>query len=374
MRILLFDWNAGGHHALYLERLAAGLPRDARAIVAAPSRAAAALREAGIDSLDLGPPRPKLDASRHLRRNVARLAREDFARFSSAIAATRPTHAVHMFADGILREAVRAPKAPARVSLLLFRPRHHYPSAYNTSLSPRERALAAAYEILVRRWRTRADAHSILTLDEVAARHWAKAPGAPAVWLPEPPVLAACPANKPRNGAVVFGSLGPRKGLDRVVASALVEGRQLSLTLAGSVVPGFESELDTLTAHLRSNGASVDVRPTWHTEAEAVDLLADSRCAVLPYVDHYGMSRVLLEAAHAGTPVVVHDHGLLGHLVKSHRIGSAVDTRSPVELRRAIDALCHDPEHWERCHRATSVFVSHYSRAHFAQVLEMTFG
>jgi glycosyltransferase involved in cell wall biosynthesis len=48
------------------------------------------------------------------------------------------------------------------------------------------------------------------------------------------------------------------------------------------------------------------------------------------------MSRVLVEACSVGTPVIAHDFGLLGHLVRRHRLGLAVDCTDPNALREAV--------------------------------------
>jgi glycosyltransferase involved in cell wall biosynthesis len=48
------------------------------------------------------------------------------------------------------------------------------------------------------------------------------------------------------------------------------------------------------------------------------------------------MSRVLVEACSVGTPVVVHDRGLVGYLVRRHGLGHAVDCQDAGSLRRAI--------------------------------------
>ena len=167
----------------------------------------------------------------------------------------------------------------------------------------------------------------------------------------------------------MFGTIGPRKGIHCLAAAALIDGSELVLTLAGSIVPGYEDDVSTLAGLLRSHGVALDLRDHWHEEREAIELLGRARCVVLPYVEHYGMSRVLLEAAYAGTPVVVHNTGLLGHLVNTHKIGIAVDINSPAAFRRAIDALCHDDSLWESYHGATARFASRYSEGRFAATL-----
>jgi hypothetical protein len=369
-RVLFFDWTLGGHHELYLDRLVRFLPPAATPVVAAPSRVVASLAPLGIEVIDLGEARPRLDTARYFDRAVGAARREEVRLFRHAIARSRSDLAVHTFADGLLRDLATGPPLPAPAALLLFRPRAHYPRMFDSGLSARERVLGEIYERLLSRWRRRADAHAVLTLDECATERWRTRRGAPAVWLPEPPVLEPAPAVNTRHGAALFGSLGPRKGLDHLAAAARQPGAELSLILAGATVPGFEAQLAHIVSTIRSAGVEVELHTGWRDERAALELLARARCVVLPYVNHYGMSRVLLEATYSGTPVVAGKGGLIGHLVKTHGIGTTADLSDPADLRAAIDRICHDQATWERCHARTAVFAERYSPSSFTSALE----
>jgi glycosyltransferase involved in cell wall biosynthesis len=172
-----------------------------------------------------------------------------------------------------------------------------------------------------------------------------------------------------RNGAIVYGRLAPRKGLDRLAAAAAVAGPTLSLTLAGDLAPGFEDEFAGVVGRMRTTGAILTLLPSRQEESDGLTLLAAARCAVLPYVSHYGMSRVLLEAACAGTPVVASRQGLLGHLVQKFGLGASVDVRSPVAMRHAIDTLCHDDDTWQQSHLAAHAFARRYAQERFRDTL-----
>src|SRR5947209_12075040 len=60
MRLVLFDWTAGGHHPLYLERFATAL-RDFDVAVAAPDATLAELAALDVPSISLGAARPEAD-------------------------------------------------------------------------------------------------------------------------------------------------------------------------------------------------------------------------------------------------------------------------------------------------------------------------
>ncbi len=112
-----------------------------------------------------------------------------------------------------------------------------------------------------------------------------------------------------------------------------LERTPVRLVLAGSVEPSYLSELRGHAAAMASSGLEVDVRPHHHSELEGLRALAGASCALLPYPQHSGMSRVLLEACSVGTPVVAHRYGLLGHLVSAHGLACS-RLREPGPLRR----------------------------------------
>jgi hypothetical protein len=261
------------------------------------------------------------------------------------------------------------PRLPSRTSLLIYYPRAHYRAAYGTKLSAREWPPALGKEWAVRAWMRRPDAHSVLTLDEEAARRWSTRRGAGAHWLPEPPVPELeGRAPSERRGCALYGALAPRKGLDLLVGALAREPTPLRLVLAGAADPGYETAIERHAARLLASGLDVDLRAYPHSEQEGLRVLAAASCAVLPYPRHAGMSRVLLEACSVGTPVVAHRFGLLGHLVQAHGLGLAADCTNPRELRSAVLTLS-DPIRAAAYSEALTLFKARYTRERFSAAL-----
>jgi glycosyltransferase involved in cell wall biosynthesis len=169
-----------------------------------------------------------------------------------------------------------------------------------------------------------------------------------------------------RQGCVLFGSLAARKGIDRLAAAVRAAPHDLSVTLAGAPEPGFSEPLQEYVRSMRGAGANVRVLGHHLTPQQGFDLLGRSRCAVLPYPRHSGMSRVLLEAAGAGTPVVVEDFGLVGHLVRTHGLGAAVDSADPLALAKAIRRYTDDESAVTVHEDALRRFAERYSPQRFA--------
>jgi len=373
MKILLFDWHSGGHHDLYIRRFAEALHTDAEVVAAVPESSAARLGDAPLETLLLGSARPAVDTSRHFNAATRRAGRREVELFRTAIRDSGAQIAVHMFADGIVRWLVQEPPSEARLVLCLFRPRRHYPKEFATPLSVKGRAAARTFEALVSRWRRRSDAHAVLTLDEVAAQRWAQRPGAPAHWLPEPWVEWAEPQSlrpwEQRRGCALFGALTERKGIELLAAAVRHAPSPPAVILAGEVGPGYEDRLRQQVRQMEAAGAEVELRPRWHSEEEGLEVLGRVRCAVMPYQAHFGMSRVLVEAATVATPVAVHANGLLAHLVRTHRLGLAVDCTDEGAFARALedltaaDAPAAQPQALRR-------FAERYSRAAFERARE----
>jgi Glycosyl transferases group 1 len=369
VKILLFDWTEGGHHELYVHRFCEVLSDAAEVHVAVPDGMAESLVDVAATTLALGPARPPADISRRLGPQHRESGQAEVHLFESAVGRIRPDVAVHLYGDPVLRWLVKRPALPTRTVVCVFFPRAHYPRAYGSPLSSGERARAAFQEHLVRRWRDRPDAQAVLTLDETAASRWAQGRGAPAHWLPEPPLDASSRQQVPsaaRVGCLLFGSLAPRKGIDRLAAAVGAAPHGLSVTLAGRSEPGFHELLDEYVRSMRRVGANVRVVNRQVTPQEGIDLLGRSRCAVLPYPRHNGMSRVLLEAAGARTPVVVENHGLVGHLVRSHGLGAAVDSADPLALGQAIRRYTDDETAVAAHEDALRRFAERYSPQRFA--------
>ena len=366
MRLALFDWNSGGHHELYARRFAAALAPDFDVVAAVHDGSADALEAAGVETIRLGDPRPRVDPERPLAPQNRELAERELDLFERVARDAGAERLVHLNADPVVRRLVRRPARPVPTALYFLRARAHFPSAYGSRLEPRERARAVFHDLLVQRWRRRRDAYATLALEEEAARRWSRRRGAPAFWIPEPPVTELPADERPdeRSGVALYGALAAGKGIDLIADALCLSPNGIRFTLAGSVDADYAEQLQVAAARMRGR---------WVDEREGLTVLAGARCAALAYPRHYGMSRVLLEAATVGTPVVVHDFGLLGHLVKTHGIGRAVDCTDPHALRAAIAELAEDPGATERFAEPLARFAERYAPDAFSAAVRAPF-
>lgn len=359
-RILLFDYRTGGHHPLYARRFASALSAW-NPIVAGPSDVVNDLL-ADVETVDLGSTAPapttRDETAAHARQELATLAR-----VAREVAATR---VVHLYADAVLPQWPRARVRLPPVTICVFFAALHYPRRYGSCLTRREALREVRTEIALRLWRRRADACSILALDEANATRW-QGETTPAHWLPEPPVAELKSRPPIREGVVLYGSLAPHKGFAELAAALrLGPPPEYPITLAGPVRPGYAPEVDAECEALVRSGVQLRRRFHPHDEQEGLRALASANCAVLPYRRHTGMSRVLLEAASVGTPVVVADFGLLAHLTRSAGLGVVARTDEPANLRAGLDALAARPPTRAQTVRLAA-FASRYDEESFAR-------
>jgi glycosyltransferase involved in cell wall biosynthesis len=372
MRIALFDWTSGGHHLLYVRRFVEALSPGAELVVVAPDEALAQIADLDVGSISLGSARPFVDLDRPLAPQHRELAERELDLFRETASRSGADHLVHLYADPVIRRLVQRPPFPLPVTLCAFFARAHYPTSYASPLAPRELLRAWFLEYLVRRWQGRPDAHALFTLDEDAARRWSRRGRAPAFWLPEPPIPSVPAPAEERAGCLLYGTLAPRKGLDLIARAVNLAPTSLRIVLAGEVEPGFLRALERDANAMRESGADVDLRLRRHSEEDGLRAIARARCVLLPYLNHYTASRVLLEAATVGTPVVAHHRGLLGHLVRLHELGLSVDCTDPSALRDAMLELTK-PGSTERYLEPLRRFAARYASERFRDAVSVPF-
>jgi glycosyltransferase involved in cell wall biosynthesis len=366
VRILLFDWISGGHHAFFVDQYASVLGRKHAVVAALPE---ADELHGNVYEVD---PLPKVEGGPGVGWYGAR--RAELALLRRAIQRARPQHVLHLFADSLLPVLVGC-RLDARLSVLLFRPRAHYHRLYGDPMRFSDRGRGWIYEATLQAWRHRRDAHAVLTMDPDAARIWAARGGAKSFFVPEPPVPAPRPEIiEPAFDCVLFGAIAARKGLAFVVRALTIDSTPIKVAIGGPVYETYRSALGSEVRMMRNAGVEVELRLRRHTESEKLRLLAAARCVLVPYVGHFGSSRLLLEAAYAGTPVISHDRGLVGRLVRENRLGVTVDCEDPRKLRRAILGLVGERDAKRRYADALRAFADRHSEDRFAEHVLAPYG
>jgi glycosyltransferase involved in cell wall biosynthesis len=248
----------------------------------------------------------------------------------------------------------------ATFSGVLFRPSVHYRTIgpYAPTLSERVRDLRKS--ILYRRMLANGALAKVLSLDPYFA-DFANAryscgrkvgrvadPAFPAIEIGEPDRRLARRLPPERVRFVLFGSLQRRKGVLKLLEALSrldhQTGRRAAIMIAGRADDDLRDEL--ARAVLRVSESRPEI---WlHLEdrrlasGEIAALIEGCDAVLAPYQRFVGSSGVLLWAAQGGKPVVTQDFGLVGRLVREHRLGLAADTTDAVALAGALAAVIRD--------------------------------
>jgi glycosyltransferase involved in cell wall biosynthesis len=143
-----------------------------------------------------------------------------------------------------------------------------------------------------------------------------------------------------------FGQLASRKGiLELLLALSSLPShlsRKVGLIVAGPVADVERSVIESRLEGLRQQGVHVVSRLMFVSEDEAVGFYEASDAVVVPYLRHTGVSGVLLRAAAHRRPVLSQEHGLMGKLVRRHRLGVAIDPQITPVFVAALQRIIED--------------------------------
>lgn len=400
--IALFDLYAGGHHAQYIQyvldywvahvrghRMDVAVPQsflDTHPEVAAFCEAHAS---AGIRAVPLG--EPDFGDGGLLRADA------EHGRLMAAYTTThRPDHVVCMYFDHVQLSLAKRLRLPAgtTVSGIYFRPSFHYGTFGPERLGMRERI-----QRLRKRWVLRAAlqhpamAH-LFTLDpyvlpQVVAM---QAHGA-AHALPDGVALEeqrlddahrralrmqhSIPDD--RFVALVVGVLSERKGVFRTL-EALSElpdavQKQLCIWLAGKPHTGAEEAVRRAVQHARdTTHVHIVVDARFLAEDEFQPFLQAADLSLVLYQRHIGSSNILIRSALAGRPVLASDYGLVGAVVRAHRLGVAIDATSSGAIAHALAQAVGHPASVPFDARSAKAYAHANSATAFAHTLLSPFG
>ena len=356
-RVLVVEPAAGGHRAENLRWLVEAWRswgRPGSLVVAAPPRvfddepALAALGRSGAP-VEVA---PLLASELHGRGGAVHnaLGAERWRPVERLVAAWAPDRVLSMsFEHFVAALATRRPLA-VPFSGLAFRP----PNGAERGV--RDRLRAAAFRRALGHPRLEA----LFSFDPLAVPHLAaSAPGLPVAAVPDPtppePVVygrdevrAELGVEPGRRLAVLLGGLDDRKGalttLRAVAALPDDVAGRLCVVLWGRVEPSVAGPFAALRAEAEGRGGvQVVVREAFVPRDRLQSVVAAADLVLLPYDRHVGSSGFLMRAAGAGTPVLSQAFGLMGHLVRTHRLGRTADTSDAGALARALADAARSP-------------------------------
>jgi glycosyltransferase involved in cell wall biosynthesis len=144
-----------------------------------------------------------------------------------------------------------------------------------------------------------------------------------------------------------FGDISGRKGLWELInaldALTTEEMQLISLAIVGYAEPHFERRLAPKLERLAAaTPISITRRAAYVDEAELGHWFTAADVVLAPYMQHVGMSGILLLAAAFRRPVISQDFGPMGRLTRDYRLGLTVNPSDPSALAAAIRSFLGD--------------------------------
>lgn len=173
---------------------------------------------------------------------------------------------------------------------------------------------------------------------------------------------------------LLFGMLTPRKGVSELIEALTMlrstETGPCTVLLAGPLDENLRPEIERRAARISETGpVRVVLRDRFVPSDRHEALFRAADGLLMPYQHHVGMSAVLVRAATYGLPVIGPNSGTLGELIRSHRLGRAVDTTDPRVLAEAIEAFLETGPGTEFDPGRARTFASGHTPDAFARTL-----
>ncbi|NEP85222.1 MAG: glycosyltransferase family 4 protein [Okeania sp. SIO3B3] len=297
-------------------------------------------------------------------------------------------YGILMYFDFFQIPALIGPRAPCPFAAIYFRPTFHYHRFMQQSL--KERFKAWRKQLVLRGVLRHLD--TLLCLDPLAAEYIAEVfkPRARVMHLADPvkdypdtaektvALRERLALDESRRVLLLFGTLDPRKGiyplLEAVSLLPADLSGQMTLLLIG---PTTESHKSRLAAEVSALQATSEAHIIYHNafipDEDVAPYFQLADIVLTPYQHHMGMSNVIVRAAAAQRPVLSSDYGLMGELVRRHKLGLAVDSTSPAILAQALETCLTHPPATLFDSKGAAAFAQMNTVEHFAQTLATTF-
>lgn len=142
---------------------------------------------------------------------------------------------------------------------------------------------------------------------------------------------------------LVYGAIDHRKGIKQLL-DAFFNNHDMPSSLCIIVAGACDAPTRgmLMRAIESERGKQVKVFDRFITVEEEKRLFSASDAVWIGYVEHYGSSGVVQQAAAAGLPIVACKVGLIGRTVEEHKLGLVVDIEDRKAVCKAIKVLASD--------------------------------
>ncbi len=264
----------------------------------------------------------------------------------------KATQCLLMYFDSILLSLALRGKPPCPLSGIYFRPIFHYSEFSEFIPSRHELILQKRDKFVLSRLLRNSHFQILFCLDPFAAERISKfKTNVKALYLPDPVQIysnsetqseklrATLGIDPDRKVFLMFGVLQKRKGIYQLLeAIELLPSdlcQKLCLLLVGPI--GSEPLIKTrITELAEALPIQVISHAQFVPDHEIQPYFQVADVILAPYIHHIGMSAILVRAAAAQKPVLASNYGLMGQMVKHHKLGITVDSSVPSEITKGL--------------------------------------
>ena len=160
-------------------------------------------------------------------------------------------------------------------------------------------------------------------------------------WLPDPPAFLneGRQERAKKYDFLMYGGFTRRKGLHTVIQAVklLVErGRTCTVKLMGQLSPYPLTSEETVDLNNLMKNGHIEIVDRWIEDEELIEALGESSAVLLPYVNFYASSGILVTACEFGKKIIASDSGTFGTRVKDLDLGLTFSAGDPAALADAM--------------------------------------
>ncbi len=172
-----------------------------------------------------------------------------------------------------------------------------------------------------------------------------------------------------KENLLVFGSIDDRKNLINIIDALRLLPAEIKNKIHLVIAGKLESSVrEKYLAYIEKykNEISIAYNDGFVNAEEREPLFDKCDLVLMPYINFFSASSVLGHTIIHNKNVVVSNKGLIGRIVKEHKIGIAVDTSSPEEIKNGIYELLVNGKNYAY---DSTALVNHFSPENFCKTI-----
>lgn len=265
-------------------------------------------------------------------------------------------HGLLMYADHFQLPMLLGQSSPCPFSAIYFRPTFHYGQWAEHQNSFKQKLAAVRKKVLLKQCLKTKQFKYLFCLDEFAPTYIDEHFGSHVETLCFPDsfvrydttqeavdqLRAELQVEPNRRVLLLLGIMDYRKGpvqlLDAAKGLTPECQQDLCLMLIGKIDPSIEAEVLERVAELRgSTPIQIVMKNEYVSDTFVQHYYELADVALTTYQRHMGMSSALMRAGIAKVPVLSSGYGLMGELVRRHRLGITTDTSDPKQFTQGLE-------------------------------------